>query len=88
MHEGFNAGAGSQPGSPGEASAHHHESGLGRILHAVGHAVAEGASVLLTPYSQASEAGVAHATPDRRQGDKVNPYEVDISGFVNTNHRT
>ena len=72
-----------------------HESGVERVLHAVGHVVAEGAhvvadtaSIFLAPYSHAAEASVDLAQPARREGDKVNPMTVDLSSFVNTEHRT
>lgn len=52
----------------GETGAQHHESGLVRIVHGLGHAVAEGASVLLTPYSHGAErsTGLDATSADRR----------------------
>ncbi len=73
----------------------HHEGGVERVLHAVGHVVAEGAHLVvdtayavLTPYSHAAEASVAGAQPARREGDKVNPTTVSMDSWVNTEHRT
>lgn len=45
----------------------HHEGALMRVVHGVGHVVAEGASVLLTPYSHGAErnTGLNAVSPDR-----------------------
>ncbi len=66
----------------------HHEGSVERVLHAVGDVVAEGAHVLLMPYSRASEASVEQAQPARREGDRVNPTTVSLDSWVNTEHRT
>lgn len=71
-----------------EDTAQQHEGNASRVLHAVGHVVLEGVSAVFMPYSHAAEESVRNASPARRQGDKVNPYKVDLSGFVSTTHRT
>jgi hypothetical protein len=62
---------------PGEAAASHHEGSVGRVLHAVGHVVAEGAHIVvgagketvsvlsMKQFSPRAEESVANASVDR-----------------------
>lgn len=72
-----------------EAAGVQQEGALHHMASVVVHFAAEAAGVLLTPYSHGAVDSVAHAqAADRRQGDKVNPYRIDVAPWVNTAHRT
>ncbi len=72
-----------------EAGAQPDQGNLARVAQGVAHVVGGVASILsMQPYSPRASEAIQHATADRRAGDRVNPTTVDISSFVNTDHRT